>query len=381
MGLQQASLYHHVSSKEDLLFEICRAAIDELAAAAHASVDGATAPERCLEPLVCALLRSELGHQKAHATLAFELRSVSPDRQTELRAGIEQCRDVVRLTIVAAQEAGLIRTDLDVRYLLLSLVNLLSWTLLWYKPDGTYTRDELTTHLLDLWLHGVAADREKARAAAPIPTVDGTPHAWTPPAVDPSARTADRVLDAAAFLFRTKGYDATTAREIAALLGIQKASLYHHTRSKNGLLRAVCSQSLQSIHGDVSAAVHAVADPLERARVLATAHVASLLRHQNQHATSLLELRALSGDDRQAVAALRDAYEDFVRTAIDEGRLAGVIRTDLPSSVLTLYLFSLTNRTMLWFRPQGPLAPDQLGDLFASLFLSGVATTTSAHHA
>jgi AcrR family transcriptional regulator len=380
MGLQQASLYHHVSSKEDLLCEICQAALDELNAAAHASVAGATAPERCLKPLICALLRAELDHRKAHATLAFELRSISPDRQAPLRASLSQCRDLARLTIAAAQDAGLIRADVDARALTLSLVNLLSWVLLWYRPDGAYSRDELTAHLLDLWLHGVAVNRAHARATWPVPLPNGDPRPWTPPAVAASARTADRVLDAAAFLFRTKGYDATTAREIASLLGIQKASLYHHTRSKSGLLHSVCTKSLQSIQGDVGTAVALAIDPLERLRVLTAAHVDSLLRHQNQHATSLLELRALSGDDRAAVAALREAYETFVRSVIDDGRRAGVIRTDLPASLLTLYLFSLTNRTMLWFRPDGPLAPEQLGSLFASLFLSGASAATSAHH-
>jgi AcrR family transcriptional regulator len=380
MGLQQASLYHHVSSKEDLLCEICRTALEELNAAAHASVDGATAPERCLEPLICALLRAELGHQKAHATMAFELRSISPNRQTPLRASLGQCRDLVRLTIVAAQDAGLLRADIDARDLVLSLVNLLSWVLLWYKADGAYSRDELTAHLLDLWLHGVAADRASARAAAPAPVANDHADRWTPPTMNPSARTADRVLDAAALLFRTKGYDATTAREIAATLGIQKASLYHHTRSKGRLLYEVCTKALQSIQRDVGTAVALAIDPIERARVLVGAHVDSLLRHQNQHATSLLELRALSGDDAAAVVALRDAYDAFVRSVIDEGRRSGAIRTDLPAGLLTQYLFSLTNRTMLWFRPQGPLAPDQLGMLFASLFLSGAARVPSADH-
>jgi AcrR family transcriptional regulator len=378
MGLQQASLYHHVSSKEDLLCEICRAALDELSTAAHASVAGATVPERCLEPLICALFRAELDHRKAHATLAFELRSISPERQAPLRASLSQCRDLARMAIAAAQDAGRIRADVDARALTLSLVNLLSWVLLWYRPDGAYSRDELTAHLLDLWLHGAAVDRAHARETCPMPNGEARP--WAPPAVDRSARTADRVLDAAAFLFRTKGYDATTAREIASLLGIQKASLYHHTRSKSRLLHAVCTKSLQSIQGDVGTAVALAIDPLERLRVLTAAHVDSLLRHQNQHATSLLELRALSGDDRAAVAALREAYETFVRSVIDDGRRAGVIRTDLPSSLLTLYLFSLTNRTMLWFRPEGPLAPDQLGSLFASLFLSGASAAVSAHH-
>ena len=93
-----------------------------------------------------------------------------------------------------------------------------------------------------------------------------------------------------------------------------------------------------------------------------------------------VQMLALDSASVPAVASLREAYEAFVRSAIDDGRRAGVIRPDLPSSLLTLHLFSLTNRTMLSFRPEGPLAPDQLGNVFASLFLSGASALPSAHH-
>src|ERR1700736_4491663 len=49
---------------------------------------------------------------------------------------------------------------------------------------------------------------------------------------DASSATSDRLLSAAASLFRQKGYSASTTREIAALLGINKASLYHHIKGK-----------------------------------------------------------------------------------------------------------------------------------------------------
>ena len=55
-------------------------------------------------------------------------------------------------------------------------------------------------------------------------------------AMPTAAPTVDRLLDTAAALFWKKGYAATTMREIAATVGIQQASLYHHMASQEHLL-------------------------------------------------------------------------------------------------------------------------------------------------
>ncbi|MEO8481688.1 MAG: TetR family transcriptional regulator [Acidobacteriota bacterium] len=380
LGLQQASLYHHVSSKEDLLFEICRASLAELLNAAETSVNGVSDPLERLKHLVRAALSTQLQNQKTHATMAFELRSVSPARQVELVAVFDRYRELSRRVIAEAQSAGALRDDIDPRYFALSLWNIMSWVLLWYRPDGTFTRDALAGHILDLWLNGVTTDRAAAWSLCPVNTEpDVAPGAvHDDDGVDGSTRTADRVLDVAAALFRTKGYDASTAREIASVLGIQKASLYHHTRGKGHLLYQICTDSLVDIRRDAESAIAETTTPLDRMRRLAVAHVTSLLHHQDQHATSLLELRALSGEERETVAALREAHEQVVRGAIDEGRRAGVVRTDLPVGMLALHLFSLTNRSMLWFRREGPLSPERLADLFAAMYLVGIAAKPAA---
>jgi len=378
LGLQQASLYHHVASKEDLLFEICRAALAELLNAAETSVAGVTDPLERLKHLVRAALSTQLQNQKTHATMAFELRSVSNARRGELLAAFDRYRDLARQVIAEAQDAGALRRDIEPRYFALSLWNIMSWVLLWYRPDGTFTRDALAGHILDLWLNGVSADRAAAWALCPVTTEpDVSPD--TASQDDAASRTADRVLDVAASLFRTKGYDAATAREIASVLGIQKASLYHHTRGKGHLLYQICSDSLVGLRRDAEAAVAEAdpATPLDRVRRLAVGHVTSLLRHQDQHATSLLELRALSGDEREHVAALRESHEHFVRGVLEDGRRAGSIRADLPVGMLALHLFNLTNRSMLWFDREGPLSPERLADVFAAMYLAGIASRPS----
>lgn len=50
----------------------------------------------------------------------------------------------------------------------------------------------------------------------------------------------DVIIKKAAALFRTKGFNATSMREIAAAVGVEAPSLYNHIGSKSELLQAVC---------------------------------------------------------------------------------------------------------------------------------------------
>jgi AcrR family transcriptional regulator len=54
-----------------------------------------------------------------------------------------------------------------------------------------------------------------------------------------SPDTRERILDVALDLFIEKGYDKTSLREIAEHLGVTKAALYYHFRSKQDILMAL----------------------------------------------------------------------------------------------------------------------------------------------
>ncbi len=62
----------------------------------------------------------------------------------------------------------------------------------------------------------------------------------------PGDTARDEVLDAAAELFTTLGFAATSTRQIADAVGIRQASLYHHFRTKNDILAALLSGTVVS---------------------------------------------------------------------------------------------------------------------------------------
>lgn len=60
-----------------------------------------------------------------------------------------------------------------------------------------------------------------------------------PPELAEVAGTRERILDVALDLFIDQGFDKTSLREIAERLGVTKAALYYHFRSKEDILLAL----------------------------------------------------------------------------------------------------------------------------------------------
>lgn len=56
-----------------------------------------------------------------------------------------------------------------------------------------------------------------------------------------SLSTREKIIDASVMLFSDKGYDKVSMRDIAAVIGIKAASIYHHFPSKRDILKALYS--------------------------------------------------------------------------------------------------------------------------------------------
>ena len=192
--------------------------------------------------------------------------------------------------------------------------------------------------------------------------------------------TSERLLDTAAKLFWTNGYASTTTREIAELLGVRKASLYHHISSKEDLLFQISVNSLEHITRAVTVAVEASDDPVERVRTLIGAHVASMIADQDKHSVMLTELRALSPGRRAQIVAMRDEYEHLVAGVLGRARSAGALRGDVPVKYLALSLLNLLNWSIFWFQREGDLSPGRLAEYLTTLYLSGACKAAEGGH-
>jgi AcrR family transcriptional regulator len=185
------------------------------------------------------------------------------------------------------------------------------------------------------------------------------------------ASTAERLLPEAAKLFRERGYAASSTRELAERLNLNKASLYYHVESKEDLLYEICSKSLRDVIASAEAVIERETSPKARLEGLIRSHITAITADIDMHATMLLELRSLSPGRRHDVMQLRNFYEALVEHEISDAQHAGDLRSDCDARSLALLLFNLLNWTITWYRSDGDLDPNELIDMSLRIFLEG----------
>ena len=84
-----------------------------------------------------------------------------------------------------------------------------------------------------------------------------------------SGSTAERIVGEGRRLIMTRGYKGFSYADIAAAIGIRKASIHHHFAGKNDLATAVVEQSRAIIRAQVELLAHAEPDAVEQLRAYA----------------------------------------------------------------------------------------------------------------
>ncbi len=377
LGIRQASLYHHVASKENLLCQLCVTSLEGLLLEVQSAVNESNSPEGRIRLLVHAHLSTLLTYRTRHALMLKELRALSGTCRRQV-VGLRKRYEKLVLSILNhGRSVGAVRTDIPTKYLGLALLNILNWAVLWFHDDDALSSDQLADIFARTYIQGATTSTGR-RAILPNfkPGARNVAARRRKPART-SRKAGSTLLDAAAGLFAKKGYDLTSTREIAAQLGINKASLYYHIQTKEDLLFDICNSALRQIRDDVEAALKDASNPLQRIEILIRTHIESMLREYERHSAALTEMSCLSTKRLAEVTALRDAYESLTRSVLDEAQTAGLLRKDVPVKYLCLALLGLLNRILVWFRPNGPLSPAQIGELFATIYLTGAADPNS----
>lgn len=154
LGINKASLYYHVPSKEALLHDICLEALRRTKTRVSEALEREADPLGRISALVHAHVESMLTDLAMHATMLFEMRGLSGEYQDRVTKSRDEYESIVLDTVIGAQKAGRLRVDLTPKQLTMGLLNLLNWTLSWYHPGGDLSPSEIADLLADLYLNG-----------------------------------------------------------------------------------------------------------------------------------------------------------------------------------------------------------------------------------
>lgn len=175
-----------------------------------------------------------------------------------------------------------------------------------------------------------------------------------------------KLLQTAAHLFRSKGYERTTVRDLASAVGIQSGSIFHHFKSKDEILKAVMEETILYNTALMRSALAQSTSPRERLLALIRCELQSIVGGTGEAMGVLVyEWRSLSEESQAYILSLRDTYEQIWLDVLGEARDAGYFKAD--PFVLRRFLTGALSWTTTWFKPEGKMTLDQLAEEALSL--------------
>ncbi|MBD9417149.1 TetR/AcrR family transcriptional regulator [Pseudomonas sp. PDM16] len=170
-----------------------------------------------------------------------------------------------------------------------------------------------------------------------------------------------KLLQTAAHLFRSKGYERTTVRDLAGAVGIQSGSIFHHFKSKDEILKAVMEETILYNTALMRSALAQSTSPRERLLALIRCELQSIVGGTGEAMGVLVyEWRSLSEESQAYILSLRDTYEQIWLDVLGEARDAGYFKAD--PFVLRRFLTGALSWTTTWFKPEGKMTLDQLAE-------------------
>lgn len=171
-------------------------------------------------------------------------------------------------------------------------------------------------------------------------------------------------------LFRERGFDGTTIRDIADAVGMRSGSPFYHFKSKQEILAAVMEEGLVAGLPAAEAIAGGALPPRAKFRAMVRAHLETVLGDGHDFIPVLLyDWRALSPELQAGVQALKERYDRLWDQVLVELKQAGLIRSD--STVARFLLLGALNFCVLWYKPGQGAGLDHVTDEAVRLFLNG----------
>ena len=142
LGIRKTALYHYFPDKEAILFECHRQSLAELERLTAEAQELDTAVDR-LQFLIREHVRVMTDTLEG-SPLAFEVSSMSDERQLEIIEGRDRYEQELRSTIAAGILAGEFR-QVDPKIATFAILGSINWIARWYRPEGELRADELGT--------------------------------------------------------------------------------------------------------------------------------------------------------------------------------------------------------------------------------------------
>lgn len=185
----------------------------------------------------------------------------------------------------------------------------------------------------------------------------------------------EQIIRAAEKLFRDKGFEGTSMRDIASSVDIEAASLYSHIKSKDEILETICFRMADILIAAIDEVNDQYFNAEEKLRSAIKNHVNIIAGNMESASVFLREWRHLTPPKHKEFVDLRKRYEEGFTKILVNGEHENVLNApDKKFAVLTI--LSALNWIVEWYNPKGKMTPDEIAEHLADFILTGLRTKT-----
>jgi AcrR family transcriptional regulator len=154
-GLTKAGLYHHVSSKERLLFTVLDSGLDLTQSYVMDPLKAIADPLERLKAMIDLHLRLVLEERNLEVTgLLHECKTLAPNDRARINRRKKEYVNMSTAVIADVVKKYNI-TNIQPKLAAFALLGMLNWTYQWYKPSGASSREEVVATFQRIFLQGI----------------------------------------------------------------------------------------------------------------------------------------------------------------------------------------------------------------------------------
>lgn len=155
LGLLRGSLYAHIGSKEELLFDVVNEGADRFLERGRQAADMQAFASVRLRRLLVGHVETAIEHLDAATVFLNEWRYLSDDLKEVIQAKRDRYESIVRSIVEDGITAGEFRPDANVRFAARLVLSAGNWTYAWYRPGGELGPTEIGERFAELLIKGL----------------------------------------------------------------------------------------------------------------------------------------------------------------------------------------------------------------------------------
>jgi AcrR family transcriptional regulator len=180
------------------------------------------------------------------------------------------------------------------------------------------------------------------------------------------------IIKEASKLFKEKGFNATSMRDLAERLGVEAPSLYNHIQSKSELLKIICNNVGDKFTAKVAEIERTKIPAIEKVEKLLRFHIHEMMNYYEEEYVSGHEWRYLKDPYLSEYREQRRDYRKHFAAIIQQGIDQKEIKKEIDANTAVLILLNAITSIDQWHRIVHKVSSKELEENIITILIEGL---------